>query len=71
MSWHLLRLSTTLNSEKVGFSLQKLCCGVLTFTGLAIGCQAVAGVALAARGPAVVVALVHAAPVPVGAWVPH
>lgn len=71
MSWHLLRLSTTLNSEKVVFSLQKLCCGALTFTGLAIGCQAVAGVALTACSPAVVVALVHAAPVPVSARVPH
>lgn len=71
MSWHLLRLSTTLNSEKVVFSLQNLCCGALTFAGLAVGRQAVARVALAARGPTMVVALVHAAPVPVSARVPH
>lgn len=43
----------------------------LTFAGLVVGRQPVARVALAAGGPPVVVAAVHAAPVPVGAGVPH
>lgn len=46
-------------------------CRALTFAGFAIGGQLVAGVALAAGAAAVAVAAVHAAPVPVGARVPH
>lgn len=46
-------------------------CRALTFAGLAVRGQLVAGVAVAAGAAAVAVAAVHAAPVPVSARVPH
>jgi len=54
-----------------GWLLLKALLWGLTLAGLAVRRQPVAGVALAAGCSSVVVALVHAAPVPVGAGVPH
>lgn len=60
--------------DTVGFLRESFVVGnwtELTFTSLIVRRQAVAGVALAASCSTVVAAPVHAAPVPVGAGVPH
>lgn len=50
---------------------QPSCTFIYVFTGLAVSCQSVAGVALAAHYSTAILALVHAASIPIGTWVPH